>query len=232
MDLTFAQMAAIPLPLIFAIVCHEVAHGAVARLLGDTTAQDARRLTLNPLRHADPMGTLLVPGFLALIHAPVFGWAKPVPINPRRLRDPRTGMMLVAAAGPGSNIALAILSAIVFGLLARILPHDIGPVGNFVALSLQLFIQFNVFLALFNLLPIPPFDGSHIVEGLLPRGAARAYARMRPYGLPLMFAVLLILPTLFPGYGLVERFVGPPVEWVLSQLYALSLAVAGLPHSV
>lgn len=228
MELTTLQMAAIPLPLILAIVLHEIAHGAVARLLGDPTAHDARRLTLNPLRHVDPVGTVLVPGLLALTHAPVFGWAKPVPVNKWRLRNPRRDMMLVAAAGPGSNLVLAGLSVVLFGLLARFTPHEAGPVGAFLSFSLLLFIQYNVFLALFNLLPIPPFDGSHIVEGLLPPSAGRAYARTRPYGLAFMFAFLVVIPFLFPGWGIVERVVVPPVELVMKGFFSLARSVAGV----
>ncbi|TYC91875.1 site-2 protease family protein [Novosphingobium sp. BW1] len=228
MQLTALQMAAIPLPLILAIVFHEVSHGAVARLLGDPTAHAAGRLTLNPLRHVDPVGTLLVPGFLALVHAPVFGWARPVPVNKRRLNHPRRDMMLVAAAGPGSNLVLAAISAVLFGLLARFLPEEGGGVSEFAAFSLTLFIQFNVFLALFNLLPVPPFDGSHIVEGLLPPPAARVYARARPFGLGLMFLLLLGVPYIFPDWNIIERVVVPPFLWVMEQFFTLAQVVAGL----
>ncbi|WP_246543767.1 site-2 protease family protein [Novosphingobium profundi] len=227
MELTTLQMAAIPLPLILAIVCHEVAHGLVARLLGDTTAHDARRLSLNPLRHVDPVGTVLVPGALALAHAPVFGWAKPVPVNRNRLRNPRRDMMFVAVAGPASNVILAGLGAVLFGLAYRFAPDSPGQVWEFVTFSLSAFIQFNLFLALFNLLPVPPFDGSHIVEGLLPRGAARHYARTRRLGLVFMVLLLVILPTLFPQWGIVDRFVVPPFQWVFDRFLDLAQLVAG-----
>ncbi len=227
MQLTTLQIAAIPLPLIFAIVCHEVAHGFVARLFGDPTATNARRLTLNPLRHVDPVGTLLVPGALALVHAPVFGWARPVPVNRARLRNPRRDMMLVAAAGPASNLVLAALTAIVMGVLDPWVPQAPGAVWSFVAFSLGAFLQFNIFLAMFNLLPVPPFDGSHIVEGLLPRRAARGFARTRRLGLVFMFALLVIVPLVYPQANIIARFVVPPFEWVLDLFLKLETVVAG-----
>ncbi len=228
MDLTWLQIAAIPIPLVFAIVFHEIAHGWTARLLGDPTALEARRLSLNPFRHVDPVGTLLLPAFLALVKAPVFGWARPVPVNKWRLDNPRRDMMIVAAAGPGSNLVLATLAAVLYGLMLRFVPDGAGVVAHFVALSLVVFIQFNVFLALFNLLPVPPFDGSHIVEGLLPRDLARRYAGMRRYALPLLFLLLLVIPQVFPQWNVVERFVFPPVSWVLDRFDALSSWVGGV----
>ncbi|WP_244023411.1 site-2 protease family protein [Novosphingobium organovorum] len=220
-------MAALPLPLILAIVFHEVSHGAVARLLGDPTASEARRLTLNPLRHVDPVGTLLVPGFLALVKAPVFGWAKPVPVNKWRLGNPRRDMMLVAAAGPASNIVLATLSAVAIGLYVRFVPEDTGPVLLFVGTSLSFFLQFNLFLALFNLLPVPPFDGSHILKGLLPRSLAQRYARLRPFGLALMVVLLVLVPMAFPQWGVIERVVEPVFGWVFGHFLALARMVSG-----
>src|SRR5262249_44587096 len=119
MNNTIVQAAALIVPLIIAIVFHEVAHGWVARALGDPTAHEQKRLSLNPLRHVDPIGTIVLPGFLALIKAPVIGWAKPVPVNKWRLNNPRYGMMAVAAAGPGTNFILAAIGAVALGLLAR-----------------------------------------------------------------------------------------------------------------
>ena len=220
--------ATLLVPLILAIVFHEVAHGWAALALGDTTARDRRRLTLNPLRHVDPVGTVFLPGLLALVKAPIFGWAKPVPVAKQRLRDPRFGMMAVAAAGPGTNLALAAVGAVALGLLVRgVVDQEPGAGVVFVAANLNNFIMINVFVALFNLLPIPPFDGSHIVEGLLPPGAARWYERLRPLGLPLLFLVLLVIPWLFPQANIVERLVLPPVTWAGAHYYALAEAVAG-----
>ncbi len=226
MDDTLLQAAALIIPLILAIVFHEVAHGWMALALGDPTARERRRLSLNPLRHVDPIGTVVLPGFLALVGSPIFGWAKPVPVNQRRLRDPRKGMMAVAAAGPGTNLLLAAAGAILLGLLVRSVGDDLGSMTKFVAMNFNNFIIINVFLALFNLLPVPPFDGSHIVEGVLPRRAARVYARLRPLGLPLLFLLLLVIPYFFPEWGVVRRFVLPPVIWASERYYDLAQWVA------
>ena len=229
MNETLFQALTLIIPLIFAIVFHEVAHGMMARALGDPTAQEMNRLSLNPLRHVDPIGTVVLPGILALLHAPVFGWAKPVPVNMWRLRNPRGGMMLVAAAGPATNLVLAGIGAVLLGLLSRALGgvQMARGVDGFVAANLINFLQINVFLALFNLLPIPPFDGSHIVEGLLPKGLARSYGKLRRFGFTLFFILLFVLPQLIPGFDLVGRVVFPPVEWLTGQYVALAAAIAG-----
>ncbi len=230
MNDTLFQAATLILPLVFAIVFHEVAHGLAARALGDPTAAELNRLSLNPLRHVDPVGTVILPGLLALAKGPIFGWAKPVPVDARRLRNPRTGMMLVAAAGPGMNLAMAAVGAVLLGVLLRgsASPEDLSPAGTFIAANLVNFLTVNVFLALFNLLPIPPFDGSHIVEGLLPRPLAAAYAGFRRYGMLLVILLIVVLPMLVPGLNLVGRFVVPPVMWVTDHYVALAQAVAGL----
>ncbi len=228
MDQTLLQAAALIIPLIIAIVFHEVAHGWVARALGDPTAQEARRLSLNPLRHVDPIGTVVLPGMLALVSAPVFGWAKPVPVNKHRLNNPRYGMMAVAAAGPATNFVLAAIGAVLLGLMARFFANADGLVLEFLSMNLNYFIAINVFLALFNLLPIPPFDGSHIVEGLLPDSAARTYGKLRPYGFPLLFLFLLVIPMVWPSLGIVENVVLPPVEWARGLYLDLARAVAGI----
>lgn len=209
--------------LVVAIVFHEVAHGWVALVLGDPTAKEQRRLSLNPIRHVDPIGTLLVPGGLALAGMPVFGWAKPVPVIRQRLNNPRFGMMAVAAAGPGTNFVLATLGAVVLGLSLL----WIGP-NETVQTAIFYFISINLFLGLFNLLPIPPFDGSHIVEGLLPDRAARAYDRLRPFGFPLLFILLLVVPYIFPQANIIEKFVMPPFAWVANIFLGLAEWVAGV----
>jgi Zn-dependent protease len=224
-DTLLTALALIP-ALVIAIVFHEVAHGWVALMLGDPTAKERNRLSLNPIRHVDPFGTLILPGLLALTGAPVFGWAKPVPVIKQRLNNPRFGMMAVAAAGPATNLVLAALGAVVLGLLARSTGADTAGLPGFAGAALYLFVLINVFLALFNLLPVPPFDGSHIIEGLLPERAARVYERLRPFGFPLMFLLLLVIPWLFPGLGIVERVVAPPVEWLEGQFLALTAWVA------
>jgi len=216
MDGTLYQAAALIVPMILAIVFHEVAHGWVARALGDPTAEEARRLSLNPLRHVDPIGTIVLPGILALAKAPIFGWAKPVPVNKWRLRNPRFGMMAVALAGPGSNLVLAALAALGLGLMAGQMTSAAAPGSllHFTALNLFNFILVNIFLALFNLLPIPPFDGSHVVEGLMPRRWIPAYERLRPWGFPLVILVLIVIPYIVPSFDPVGKLVVPPVQWL------------------
>ena len=212
--------------LIVAIVFHEVAHGWTALALGDPTAKEQRRLSLNPMRHVDPVGTLLVPGGLALLGGPIFGWAKPVPVRQERLDNPRFGMMAVAAAGPGSNLLLAALGAVAFGLYLGWVGMGQTLVGGVALNAFMTFIAINVFLALFNLLPIPPFDGSHIVEGLLPRWLAAQWSRLQQVGI--FFLIALIAVTwAFPESGIIERFVLPPVEWVQDKYLRLVLWVAG-----
>jgi len=212
--------------LIVAIVFHEVAHGLVASWLGDPTARERKRLSLNPLRHVDPVGTLLVPGFLALVSGPIFGWAKPVPVIKERLNNPRYGMMAVAAAGPGTNFILAAVGAVLLGLFAQHLVPDAGAQPGVLAQGLFYFILINVFLGMFNLLPIPPFDGSHIVEGLMPRRYVHLYEKLRPFGM-LLFLGLVLATWFAPGLGLLENTIGPPVNWALAQYLALADAVSG-----
>lgn len=207
--------------IVIAIVFHEVAHGWAALALGDPTAKEQRRLTLNPIRHVDPVGTVIVPGFLALAGAPVFGWAKPVPVNAARLNHPRAGMMAVAAAGPATNFFLALIGAAALGIAA---PAS-GTTG-WAAQLLFSFILINLFIGIFNLLPIPPFDGSHIVEGALPRRLAVRYERLRPYGMLLFFG-LIAIAWAFPSFDVIQRLIGPPVEWALGHYLAFAALFAG-----
>ncbi len=170
--------------LIFSIVCHEIAHGYIAYRLGDPTAKAANRLTLNPMAHIDPFGSVLLPAILVLTNSPVlFGWAKPVPVNPGYFRDMKKGMMLVGIAGPASNLVLASLAALVFRV--------VGPGGLFGLFLVQACI-INVVLAMFNLIPVPPLDGSRVVVGFLPEQAAISYLKLEPFGFLIIFGLLWI----------------------------------------
>ena len=228
MNDTLWQVATLALPLIFAIVFHEVAHGLAARALGDPTAAELKRLSFNPLRHVDPLGTLLVPGMLALAHLPVFGWAKPVPVNARRLNNPRRDMALVGAAGPAMNLVMALVAAVAIGLLARWLGpgHRPGLATAFAMTNLANFLSLNLFLALFNLLPLPPFDGSHVVEGLLPARLAALYARFRAVGMLVPLLLIVVLPRLVPGFDLIGRLVDPPFDWLSAHYVGLAEWIA------
>jgi Zn-dependent protease len=222
MNDTLYQVAVWLIPLVIAIVFHEVAHGYVARMLGDQTAAERGRLTLNPIRHVDPVGTLLVPMVLALAHAPIFGWAKPVPVVTARLNHPRRDMALVALAGPGTNLILAVVAAAALGLWATWsggLPQ-VG-IGKFLVDNLGSFLLINVFLAIFNLLPVPPFDGGHVVEAILPRPLAVQYAKLHRYAFPVMLVLLVVLPMLAPRANVVARVVGPIVNGVIGMLRSL-----------
>ncbi len=212
--------------LVIAIVFHEVAHGYVAKMLGDNTASMMGRLSLNPIRHIDPVGTLLVPGAMALVGGPIFGWAKPVPVVKNRLDNPRFGMMAVAAAGPGMNLVLALVGATALGLFAPMLGIGIGAEPGIVAQGIYYFILINVFLAVFNLLPIPPFDGSHIVEGLLPPPLARKYERLRPYGMLLFFALVAAV-WFAPDLDILGNTIGVPVFWLMERYIELAGFIAG-----
>ena len=219
-------LAAILIPcLIVAIVFHEVAHGWTALALGDPTAKEQRRLSLNPIRHVDPVGTLLVPGALALFGGPIFGWAKPVPVRGDRLRDPRFGMVAVAAAGPGTNLVLALVGALLFGAISGAIVAGGGMPPEWLITAGSMFILINVFLALFNLLPIPPFDGSHIVGGLLPRKWAGNWQKLQSLGM-LFFVVLIAATWAFPDSGLIENTVLPPVLWLQEHYFAIAEWVA------
>lgn len=229
MNQALYDVSTIVLPMIFAIVFHEVAHGWAARMLGDPTAYERRRLSLNPLRHVDPVGTILLPGALKLMGLPVFGWAKPVPVNYARLRHPQRDMALVGAAGPASNFVLALLAAIGLGLLVRAIDVTVQPGAGvqFLADNLQNFILFNVFLGTFNLIPLPPFDGSRILRGVLPTGGVRVLDRIEPYGIPIFMVVFIVLPWLVPGLHLVDRLILPPVAWMIEHFQHVASWAAG-----
>ena len=214
------QIAVWLVPLVIAIVFHEVAHGLVARRLGDPTAQERGRLSLNPIRHIDLFGTVILPLILVVSHAgAIFGWAKPVPVNYARLRNPRRDMVLVALAGPGMNLLLAIAGAAI--LMATLAMSGGVPEGaaRFIAENALNFIGINIFLGVFNLLPIPPFDGGHVVEGMLPPPAAVQFRKIGRFSLLVLVLLLLVLPAF--GVNIVGRTVWPLVDTVTTAILGI-----------
>ena len=224
------QFAMAAIPAIIAITFHEAAHGFAALALGDDTAREQGRLSLNPLRHVDDVGTLIVPGVLMLAQLAtigrvtfLFGWAKPVPIAAWRFRNPRRGMMLVAAAGPAMNFLLAWSMAVLLHL------------APFVADRFQLgfkqfgeiFIIANLVLGLFNLLPIPPLDGGRIVVGLLPEGAARTWARLERAGIVMVLLFVFLIPLVLQQFGIAWNPVGDALGDVIPWAYQNLLWLAG-----
>ncbi|HZZ23017.1 MAG TPA: site-2 protease family protein [Roseiarcus sp.] len=222
--LTLYKVSTWILPLIVAITFHEAAHGFVAYLFGDTTAWRQGRASFNPLRHIDPFGTILLPALLMITHSPfLFGYAKPVPVNFRALRRPKLDSVFVAAAGPGMNLALAILSAALFHLVRLAPPEAADWIGE----NLNNALIINVLLAVFNRLPIPPLDGGRILVGLLPDGPSRSLAALEPYGMIILLAALLILPILGAQTGLDLNFLWRFVASLTDDIVGAILRVTG-----
>ena len=187
------------LPLVIAITFHEAAHGFVAHHFGDNTAWERGRVSFNPLKHIDPFGTLILPAVLLLSHSPfLFGYAKPVPVNFRALRNPRIDMVWVALAGPATNIALALVAAAAFHLL----PFAPDSSAQWIADNLKNALVINVVLAIFNMLPIPPLDGGRVAVGLLPNFLAAPLSRLEPFGMLILIGFLILLPLAGQQLGL------------------------------
>ncbi|HEV7718298.1 MAG TPA: site-2 protease family protein [Arsenicitalea sp.] len=199
MNISLYDLSVWVLPLVIAITFHEAAHGFVAYRLGDNTAHELGRVSFNPLRHIDPFGTVILPGILLLSHSPfLFGYAKPVPVNFRALRNPRLGMVWVALAGPATNIALALIAALAF----HALPLAPASAAQWIADNLKNALVINVVLAIFNMLPIPPLDGGRVAVGLLPNFLAHPLSRLEPYGMLILIGILILLPLAGSQFGL------------------------------
>jgi Zn-dependent protease len=211
------------LPVLLAITLHEAAHGFVAHHFGDDTAWQLGRVSLNPLRHIDPFGTLFLPALLLLTHAPfLFGYAKPVPVKFGQLRNPRRDMIWVAAAGPVMNLALATAAALLLHTV------DFLPLGiaQWVLRNLVNAIGINVILAVFNLIPLPPLDGGQVAVGILPNVLAAPLARLAPYGMWIVIGALFLLPLLAAQVGvdvnLFNQVITRPVAAIITTILRLT----------
>jgi Zn-dependent protease len=203
---------------LFAITVHEASHGWAALKMGDPTAYHMGRITLNPIRHIDPVGTILLPLILIIMGAPPFGWAKPVPVNPLNLKDPRRDNLIISIAGPASNLSVAVIAFIVLKILMSLSPSLMysgrGGLSNLLSPLITIVyytIVINVILAFFNLIPIPPLDGSGVVMGLISEEAAQKYEQIRPYG---FFILILLIMT-----GFIGRILGVILQIVNSLIY-------------
>jgi Zn-dependent protease len=210
-DINFAQIFIAFAVLLFSLTVHEMAHAWTADALGDPTARLLGRVSLNPLVHADPIGTIVFPLVAMISGAPLIGWAKPVPVNARHLRQPRRDFILVAAAGPASNLAMALTSALLLAILP-ITPQTLGeptitvPIAAILSQAMRL----NVLLAVFNMIPVPPLDGGNVLAGVLPPALAISFNRIRPYGFIVLYALILT-----NGF---DYIVVPPYRFILSWL--------------
>jgi len=208
MNEMISKIALMIVPVLLAITVHEVCHGYAAFLLGDPTAKKSGRLTMNPVKHIDPVGLLVL--FITGIMGMAIGWAKPVPVDPRYFKKPRLDMMWVSLAGPASNLALAVLTTILIRLFT---PALLGTIFYPLVEMASFLVMINVGLAVFNLIPIHPLDGSHILEGLLPLRMAYSYSRLQPYGFMILLALIFT--------GVVNIIVYPIIIVILNLLNLL-----------
>lgn len=201
-----------------AIVCHEVMHGFAAYKLGDPTAKRAGRLSLNPIKHIDPFGTVIMPLMLMVLNMPVFGYAKPVPYNPAYFKDPRKGDLIVGLAGPFANLVLATIGAIVFTVLSFVLPFSVVTsnvvLRYFYEIYLPMFSQINLYLMFFNLLPIPPLDGSSIFAFFLPVKYLPKYYQVQRYAFPIFMIAVILVPKM-----LHVDPIGIYLDWTAGNIY-------------
>jgi Zn-dependent protease len=209
---TIQLLAAAAIPVLFAIALHETAHGWVARYFGDRTAEMLGRLTLNPVKHIDPVGTVAMPLILTLLGLPAFGWAKPVPVVAANMRDPKRNMIAVAAAGPVSNLLMAVLWAVVLRMALGWDQPQLAARQFLVSMS-QIGFQFNVLLAVFNLIPIPPLDGGRVLRGLLPERYGMKLDAAERWG--------LILVMLLLTFGILGRILLPVMGWFIGLIRQL-----------
>ena len=224
MNTTLYDVSVWVLPLIIAITFHEAAHGFVAHHFGDNTAWDRGRVSFNPLRHIDPFGTLIMPAILLLSHSPfLFGYAKPVPVNFRALRNPRIDMVWVALAGPATNIALALIAATAFHIVDYV-PES---AAQWLADNLKNALVINIILAIFNMLPIPPLDGGRVAVGLLPPMLAAPLARLEPYGMLILIGILILLPLAGSQFGLNLDVISAILRTVTGYVLRLILVITG-----
>jgi Zn-dependent protease len=210
-DTNFAQIFTVFIVLLFSLTVHEMAHAWSADRLGDPTARLLGRVSLNPIVHADLIGTIVFPLVAMMSGLPLLGWAKPVPVNVRQLRRQRADYVLVAAAGPASNLLLAVIASFLLAMMpvTPVTPGDPNAAAPIAAL-LSRAIELNVLLAVFNMIPIPPLDGGNVLGGLLPRGLARQFDLVRPYGFMLLYVLMFT--------GNLEYLIVPPSAFIVSWL--------------